>query len=118
MEIQEKLKCYWVCDEPNMDYQSIVFAPKRSKAMYNSEAYGLVDFIDVRALRKPQFDKYAEQGFVPKQALLEDGWWFECYGRNERGTPCCERLTIDDKPLIIDEGVYCNKECYERRNPS
>jgi hypothetical protein len=110
------LKCYFVHDTDN-ENQELIFASKRSEAILNSEAYQYEgDYIKVRATRKKEFDKYAQQGFVPKQALLNDGWWFECYGYNN-DRRCCKQLTIDDNPLIVDEHVYCRESCLKRHTP-
>jgi len=105
----EKLKCYWTYDR-SMEHQSFVFAKKRSEAIYNSEAYQWdSDWTDIRAERMPEFDQYVDSD-IPKQALLEKGWWFECYGWR-----CDRHLTIDDNPLIVDNHVYCNQECRDRK---
>lgn len=105
------MKCYHVQNK-NGEYQQLVFAEKRSDAIVNSEAYEWDgEYINVQATRKPEYDKYKEQGYVPKQALLNDGWWFECYGRDPNGKRCCKQLTDEDNPLVIDERVYCGKQC-------
>ena len=44
--------------------------------------------------RKPHFDRYAAQGFVPTHDLLADGWWFECEG-------CGKSVTQDDDFEVV-----------------
>lgn len=111
------LKCYYVQEKSGKN-QELIFAHKRTEAIYASEAYGMVDWIDIMAVRKPEFDQYAEQGFVPKEAMLEHGWWFECCGRNDAGLHCCNSLTKDDNPLLVSNHVYCNQSCYDNSNKS
>ena len=106
------MKCYHTFDKDG-EHQELVFAQKRSDAILKSEAYQWEgDYIGVRTTRKPEYDKYAEQGYVPKQVLLSDGWWFECYGRKAIGR-CCKPLTIEDSPIVVNEHVYCGKECLD-----
>ncbi|MEK5395965.1 hypothetical protein [Paenibacillus sp. FSL K6-2859] len=103
------LKCYLVQDRSG-EHQQLVFAEKRSIAIVESEAYEWEGYYtEIRATREPAFDVYAEQGYVPKEVLVANGWWFECYGWNERGYRCCVRLCEEDKPLIIGDKVYCNE---------
>lgn len=109
------MKAFYVCD-PDNECAEIIFSDKRSQAIQVSEARQWHDYIDVRASRKPQYDKFAEQGFVPKQTLLEDGWWFECCGYKENPRRrCCQHLTIEDNPVVINEEVYC-QECGSKMN--
>ncbi len=112
------MKCWWVSDA-SYDWQQIIFADTKHEAIYQSDGYeNGSEYIEMRARRKKEWDKYAEQGFVPKEVLLEDGWWFECYGYNENGRRCWKHLTIDDKPLVVDNKVYCNQECCDRSKVS
>jgi hypothetical protein len=87
-----------------METQELIFAETRGKAKQSSEAYSESgDWLTVRAIRKPEFDKHYEQGYVPKSDLLADGWWFECYGKTAEGKYCSKYLTESDKPLIRNE---------------
>ncbi len=105
------MKAYWTQDSQG-ENQEIIFAETRSKAIMQSQAYEWGgDYTGVAARRKSIFDQYAKQGFVPKEALLKDGWWFECHGYNKNGIRCCKHLTVEDKPLVVDEHVYCTKAC-------
>lgn len=101
------IKCFHVQNYEG-DHQEHIFAESRGKAIAQSEAYGWDgEFTKVQAVRKPEYDKYCSQGYVPKEVLLEDGWWFECCGRNEQGHRCCKQLTIEDNPIVVDDHVYC-----------
>lgn len=75
------MKAYHVHDKENSGEEAlneIIFAETAAKAKYNSEAYSCgVPWTDIAAIRKPQFDQYAETG-IPKSAYLTDGWYFEC----------------------------------------
>ncbi len=102
------MKCYLV-QLWNGDNQQIVFAEKRSEAILKSDAYEWDgDYTAVRATRESSYDKYADQGVVPKDVLLADGWWFECTGRKENGYICGEHLTAEYNPVIIADRVYCS----------
>lgn len=107
------MKCY-LTSTADGEHQELVFAEKRSDAIRKSEAIEWDVYINVRAIRKPDYDQYAEQRYVPKEVLIRDGWWFECYGYNERGNNCCKVLTAEDKPLVWDDHVYCNQGCHDR----
>lgn len=107
------MKCY-LTSTADGEHQELVFAEKRSDAIRKSEAIQWDEYINVRAVRQPDYDKYAEQRYVPKEVLIQDGWWFECYGVNERGFNCFKHLTADDKPLIKYEHVYCGQGCLDR----
>lgn len=69
------------------DYAEIIFAetPGKSKTQSSYDD----DFIDISAKRVPQFDSYRELGYVPKNILIEDGWWFTC-------DDCSEQVTDED----------------------
>lgn len=58
----------------------IVFAETRAQAKYKSEAYGEVDWTDITAIRVPQYDQYEETGRIPREAMVKDGWVFDCDG--------------------------------------
>lgn len=117
--MSDTYKAFIVQDEPGTNHVNIVFATSRGNAIYKSDAYSEYGypFIYIRALRRPQYDIYAPAGYVPKEELLKDGWWFECHGRKESGHRCLNVLTEDNKPLVVDEQVYCNHSCYERGLP-
>lgn len=76
------MKAYHVHDKGNSNeeaYHEIVFAETPAQAKYKSEAYSNgVPWTDIAAIRKPQFDQYAESGVIPRSAYVADGWYFEC----------------------------------------
>ena len=63
--------------------------------------------------RAPQFDSFAEQGFVPAEELIAAGWWFGCQG-------CFRKVSTDEiaedglLPIYLDHGVWCSNECRDR----
>ncbi|QKS42947.1 hypothetical protein HUB94_19175 [Paenibacillus cellulosilyticus] len=98
----------WYVSDPSNEMAQIVFAAKRSAAIQSSEARSWHDYIDIRATRMPEYDQFATEGTVPKQTLLEDGWWFECCGyKAEPRRRCCAVQTVEDNPIVIDDEVYC-----------
>lgn len=76
------MKAYHVHDKKNSGEEAcheIVFAETAAQAKYISEAYSNgVPWTDISAIRKPQFDQYAESGSISKSAYIADGWYFEC----------------------------------------
>jgi len=92
-------KAYYVSDYDN-EHGEIVFAPTNSKARHWADLN--CDYIDRRAERRPQYDKYVTTG-VPKDILFNDGWWFSC-----DSAKCHEyHVTQDDGGKIIDGKLYC-----------
>lgn len=92
--------------EPDEGNSMIVFAETRGQAKmkaFASEELGYHDYIELEAVRKPKFDQYSGQGYVPPQALLDDGWWFWCDKCGE------EHITKEDGARVIDGQVYCAK---------
>lgn len=109
------LKC-WLTEALDGERQQLVFAEKRHEAITNSEAYQWEgDYVSVRVRRQPQYDKYADIGFVPTEVLIADGWWFECCGYTAEGHRCCRHLLEEDAPLIINEKVYCDQNCVDNK---
>lgn len=104
------LKAYYVSDIDN-EYGEVAFGdtPGQAKIAAQFANDGLCDanYTELRARRSPQFDKYAEVGKVPVQALFDDGFWFWC----ER----CAREGIDkdNGAVVIGDEVIC-EECAKR----
>ncbi len=64
----------------------------------------------ITSRRQPHLDQYAP-GPVPPLVLIEDGWWFECFGCGQTindGTILDQGLKPVEDGL---EGVYCTVEC-------
>lgn len=59
---------------------AVVFAETRGKAKYYSDAYGEVEWNDIGVKRVPEFDQYAKEGKIPRKAMVEAGWTFDCDG--------------------------------------
>lgn len=102
------MKCYWVSDA-NHQWQQVLFAEDRKEAIYKSDGYqneGV--YIDVRVRRKKEWDQYAELGYVPKEVMIQDGWWFECYGykQNPRRR-CCAHITEEENYKAVGDKVFC-----------
>ncbi|PWK05324.1 hypothetical protein [Tumebacillus permanentifrigoris] len=95
------LKAYLVTEDDG-DNSEIVFAHTNGQAkligLGRDWSYG--EFTEMRALRRPEYDRYAEQGWVPKEELLKDGWWFDCH---------CGYARRDFNAIVIREDVYCEK---------
>lgn len=100
------MKAY-ICS--NDEYSTVVFAETRGKARTMAKANDLFDFtdwIDISVRRAPEFDSFAEQGYVPKEVLIKHGWWWEC----KCGTPQYEETAI-----VINDSVFCEK-CVDKAN--
>ncbi|UVL26769.1 hypothetical protein [Pseudomonas donghuensis] len=75
------------------------------------------DFGAVSCRRAQWADQYAEQRFIPAEAYIDAGWWFDC---NHCGTRCdsdasrWDEETDTDIPLdLVFDGrvVYCSADC-------
>jgi hypothetical protein len=100
------LKAYHVRDSEG-GHQEIVFAETSGKAKMRSDALGWCDFTDIRAKRVKEFDQYTELGVVPKQIMLENGWWFEC-------NRCLTYVDIDNDAKVSKKNdVYC-ESCFNK----
>lgn len=73
------------------------------------------DFGAVSCRRAHWADQYADQRFIPAQAYIDAGWWFDC---NHCGTRCDSDASRWDEetdiPLdLVFDGrvVYCSAEC-------
>lgn len=90
----------------------------------------IVDIHGEDAYRFEEFDKFAEQGWVPVRELLSAGWWFECehcYRRvsecgigeddfeedfdNEVGGDASTSNPYFQSPVVVGERVYCCTRC-------
>lgn len=97
----------WQVQNKEGEMQQIVFADKRSEAIYKSEAIGWTEYINVRAKRAKYADDLENQPSKLIQAQLDNGWWHECHGN------CRSRVTEDDKCKIVGSSIYC-EECSTR----
>ena len=115
-------KAYIVSDKWN-DNSTVVFAESvgkaKSEALCDAEfSWFDYTFVELRASRMKEWDKYAETKKIPISELLKQGWWFECKG-------CSKQITEDDiisgDAVIYDEqrkdfvqgGVMC-KQCAKK----
>ena len=99
------MKAYQVTEINYEEYSRIIFAETRGKAQDEGAMELGRDFMEVKAVRAKQYDKYADDMTVSVKILLEDGWYFTCNGVN-----CGEEVYqdgIDAGGMIIDEKVYC-----------
>lgn len=107
------LKAFYTYD-PDHEHCEVVFAENRNQAKQSCEARNWCDYIDIGARRLKHFDKYADQGVVPKEELLKDGWWFECQIHHFRDKfdykVFCTKYVYEEDAVIIEDVVIC-KEC-------
>lgn len=62
--------------------------------------------------RAPWADQYAEQGWVPVKALIEQGWWWSCSGCGNKVSEDSEdRHGNPHEPVIEERGLYCSADC-------
>lgn len=106
------LKAYSVQEEES---GLIVFATSGIAARREGANELSVEFKDVISCnRAPWADQYAEQGWVPVKALLEQGWWQSC-----NGCGCmvsADSTNYEDEPhepVIEERGLYCSPSCKE-----
>lgn len=75
------LKCYEVFDKNCDCGQVIVWAENSNKAKIEgmkNDIFDWCEYTEMRANRKPQWDKYSETKRIPIQELLNNCWWFGC----------------------------------------
>lgn len=105
----------YVVQEEDEGTGGVVFAHHAIVARRNgANEFNGGDFHGVRCRRAQWADKYAP-GPVPKLAMIDAGWWFECSS--------CERQIKDDadpdiefevtsaEAIEIHDAVYCSPEC-------
>jgi hypothetical protein len=71
------------------------------------------EFEDVKIVRKPEYDQYADRCRVPVSVLLDDGWIFECFGcsaiiNNESYSYGLSGMVIEHEESYK---LYCNSGC-------
>lgn len=105
------MKAYVVTDD---DGCVVTFAKHAVVARREGACEIGTDFECVSCRRAPEFDQYAEQGFVPDQVLVEHGWWFECMQCSQK---ICSEPTDDDgepielTPVYEPNRVFCSQKC-------
>jgi len=108
----ETLKAYQVscyCLEEN----DIVFAetPGKAKAQMMGE-FGC-DFTEMTAKRIPEFDRYADAGHVPIQAMLDNDWYFYCYRCGEIVSKDTGEDDPDLAPIVVGSSTVYHKRCLD-----
>lgn len=94
-----KPKVAYQIDREDGEGSVIVFSnhglEARRKGSYRLEC----EFEDCTSHRVKQFDQYADKGFVPVKALLEDGWWVYSafdHSKLEEAASCASEIEYDD----------------------
>lgn len=107
--------------EVDAEGSSVIVFSNHSATARQTGAIALdVEFEDVQSCcRKRQYDKYAEQGYVPPLVLIDDGWRFVCL-ECEREVHSDMACDIDDEELNPEDfepreygkdNVFCSAEC-------
>lgn len=104
----------WICRDAYEEHACVVFHNHglAARRLGSNEFDG--DFNSTKCERAPQYDEYAELGYVPQKVRLADGWWFECFHCSERVSDdyLYDRgLTIKDVIEVGRDTVYCNAAC-------
>lgn len=106
----QPIKAYKVYDKNRECNEAIVWAESSGKAKINALQSRLLEFLDcefieMRAYRKPEFDKYADTEKVPIQELLKQGWYFGC---NKCHSEELDENDIETGEAFIDEQDACS----------
>jgi len=110
------LKAYAV-QEDCENTGGIYFAKHQITALkHGASEYGDGDINGWTARRAPWADQYAP-GPCPKLVMIENGWWWECFGCgviiNDQYEAYDENGdTRELSPVEHGTGVYCCEECY------
>lgn len=116
----------WGVDDtsfPSQNISTIVFAEDTESALIIGHTKGYyVDSEDLVPRRTPEYDQYAELGYVPPQVLLQNGWFFYCTEcgskvdeENEQELPDyieTEENYFYPDPVFEKSEVYCSTDCY------
>jgi hypothetical protein len=110
------MKLAWeVTDEENGS--TVVFASTEYEAANIGASELLSDTESVIAERSPDYDQYAEQGYVPIKVLYDNYWWFGCW-------QCDRKVSVSDEdeddesnpldPVFEERRLFCCGKCQER----
>jgi len=111
------VKCFIVdCEQENG--AQLYFAESHNQAKCHAANEAGIEYVEVTSCRrKPEYDQYSP-GPVPTKVLIEDGWWFECYGCYR--TVSSNEMYDDDADKELDGPVYrgnsvwCSTDCQKR----
>ncbi len=80
--------------------------------LFLSSAYGLSEEWET-VERRSQYDQYSSIGYVPKQVLLNDGWWFECQNCYKKIDSDCWDYEEDEaiEPVFENNWIFCCQDC-------
>lgn len=93
----------WHTQDTQCEYQEIIFAETRGKAIVKSEAYSFEgDYTKVRATRASYADGLEDSFEELLQAQLDNGWWIEC-------SDCPTQVTEEDEYELKYNAVFCEK---------
>lgn len=111
------MKCFIVdCEQENGS--QLYFADSHNQAKCYAANEAGIEYIEVTSCRrKPEYDQYAP-GPVPTKVLIEDGWWWECFG-------CSRHVSSEelfdyaadkelDGPVYRGNSVWCSTDCQKR----
>jgi hypothetical protein len=101
----EVKKIAWLVDSDDFDGEEIIFAELLEDTEYND------------GQRAPEYDQFADLGYVPPMQLLSDGWYL-CCDECGRRSDCEEEEDDDGNPLLsveamaVDSYFFCGRQCY------
>lgn len=110
---QKPLVAYMVSDGD--ERATVVFARSPAAARRVGGREIDLDWDEVNSCQRArEFDCFAP-GPVPKLALIESGWWFECHGcaRPIRFEPYDDGVTDVSSENVVEDGqsIYCSEIC-------
>lgn len=92
------------------EYGCVIFARSNVIARREGASELGIEFRDITSCRRmPEADKYAEQGKVPKVALVDEfGWWQEC-------AYCSSMVSaeVNADRVWNGETIFCDQECQQ-----
>lgn len=76
------------------------------------------DFGSVTCRRERWADEFADQGFIPAKAYVDNGWWVGCSNCSDMVTADSfgdddEGNTVPHEPVYCGEHLYCSPGCQE-----
>lgn len=111
------VRAYLVSDD-DPETQTIKFARTNVAARRRGANEIGTDFGSVTCRREPWADEFAELGYIPAKAYIENGWWVGCsncgvsvssdsHGEDDEG----EQVAHD--PVYCGAHLYCTPSCQE-----
>lgn len=108
----------YLVSDGDPESQTIKFARANVVARRRGASEIGADFGSVTCRRERWADEFADHGFIPAKAYVDNGWWVGCMncgdmvsadsaGEDDEGN------TVPHEPVYCDQHLYCSPGCQE-----